>query len=401
MVRFAWRMGLGAIAAITLARVATAAPVLQELAGHVGAGQGVFVEAEDGTVLVSQAAERAVHPASVTKVATSLALLKRLGVDHRFETRLVATGPVRDGVVHGNLRVEAGRDPFLVSEGAFLMLQRLRAQGVEAVEGRLLVHGPFLFNWQPDPDGKRFARTLEGEDGTDAWAAMAASAPGTPRLRDVALRFENRKVDRKVDASGAERTLVVHRSPPLVHVIKSLNEYSNNVFHLVSEVIGGPQTVESVARESVAPALRDEIVIENGAGAGTTNRLSPRAAVALLRALSREVERQGYTLTDVLPVSAVDPGTLVDRLTEPASYRRTIVGKTGTFGSVGASALAGVLRTRRYGRVAFAVLNHNVPVPAARGRQDAFVRALVDATAAEPWPYDQPVRPAFTTAQVE
>jgi hypothetical protein len=29
------------------------------------------------------------------------------------------------------------------------------------------------------------------------------------------------------------------------------------------------------------------------------------------------------------------------------------------------------------------------------------VRALVDATGAEPWPYDTPVRPAFTTAQVE
>ena len=60
-----------------------------------------------------------------------------------------------------------------------------------------------------------------------------------------------------------------------------------------------------------------------------------------------------------------------------------------------------MLRTQRYGRVAFAVLNHNVPVPEARRRQDVFVRALVDATGAEPWPYDTPVRPAFTTAQVE
>jgi hypothetical protein len=33
--------------------------------------------------------------------------------------------------------------------------------------------------------------------------------------------------------------------------------------------------------------------------------------------------------------------------------------------------------TQRWGRVTFAVLNHNVAVPQARERQDAFVRALV------------------------
>ena len=74
-----------------------------------------------------------------------------------------------------------------------------------------------------------------------------------------------------------------------------------------------------------------------------------------------------------------------------------VVGKTGTFGSVGASALVGVLRTRRYGLVTFAVLNHGIAVPQARARQDAFVRALVAATEAEPWPYATPARPVYTT----
>ena len=61
----------------------------------------------------------------------------------------------------------------------------------------------------------------------------------------------------------------------------------------------------------------------------------------------------------------------------------------------------GLLRSPRYGRVAFAVLNHGVPVPAARAKQDAFVRALIDAVAAEPWPYESPTRPTYTLAQVE
>ncbi len=61
----------------------------------------------------------------------------------------------------------------------------------------------------------------------------------------------------------------------------------------------------------------------------------------------------------------------------------------------------GLLRSPRYGTVAFAVLNHGVPVPSARARQDAFVRALIDAVSAEPWPYETPTRPAYTLAIVE
>ena len=125
----------------------------------------------------------------------------------------------------------------------------------------------------------------------------------------------------------------------------------------------------------------------------TANRFSPRAAVALVDALAAALAQKGHELTDVLPVSGIDPGTLADRLSERRGY---VVGKTGTFGSQGASALAGVLRTKRYGLVTFAVLNHGVPVPEARARQDAFVRALIDATDAEPWPYTAPARPDYT-----
>src|SRR5215468_6419408 len=105
----------GAIVLVALCALRSAAePPLESLAVAAGADQGVYAEAEDGTVLVAQAAERAVHPASVTKVATSLALVERLGTDHRFETRLLATGPVVDGRHRGDLVVQADDDPFLV-----------------------------------------------------------------------------------------------------------------------------------------------------------------------------------------------------------------------------------------------------------------------------------------------
>ena len=47
-----------------------------------GSTQGVYVEAADGSQLLAQAASQPVHPASVSKVPTTLALLRKFGPDH-------------------------------------------------------------------------------------------------------------------------------------------------------------------------------------------------------------------------------------------------------------------------------------------------------------------------------
>jgi D-alanyl-D-alanine carboxypeptidase/D-alanyl-D-alanine-endopeptidase (penicillin-binding protein 4) len=370
-------------------------PPLQAAAHSlVGDGQGVFALAGDGTVLASQLADVAVHPASVTKVATSLALLERLGPRYRFETRVFAGGAVRDGQVQGALVVEAGGDPTLVYENAFLLLRKLHALGVRGATGGLAVHGPLLFNWKPDPEGARLRLALAGLDGAPAWAALNALFPAPLRLREVGLTLDGNGPS---DGAGM-RTLAVLRSPPLVRVLKWLNDYSNNVFHLASARIGGPATVQQVARAHLPPAMRDEVVIDNAAGAGDSNRLSPRAAVELLRALDSELARGGFSLVDALPVSGMDHGTLEERMID---RRGMVVGKTGTFGSVGASALVGMVHTRRWGPVAFAVLNSWLPVPEARRRQDAFVRVLLTEGDGIPWSYRSAGMPPFTDASLE
>lgn len=372
---------------------AHAEPPQQALAREiVGVGQGVLVVAEDGTVLASEAADRAVHPASVTKIATSFAMLQRLGPEHRFTTRLVAGSPIEDGTLGGDLVVEASGDPFLVDEGAALILRRLHDLGLRTVAGRLSVRGSLLFGWNRDPDGARLARALGGK--VTAWP----TTPGWPPLSDAALRF--RGATSTPGPDPASDPLVAYRSPPLLAILKALNGYSNNVFHFASDAIGGPTGVTATARAAVPPALRDEIVITNAAGAGTTTRLSPRATVALLDALRRELARHGRDLTAVLPVSGIDSGTLRDRLLAAPAGRGIVVGKTGTYGSEGACALAGALRTPRFGVVTFAILNRGVPVPDARRRQDAFVKKLAATLGAEPWPYAAAAPPAFDQAEI-
>jgi D-alanyl-D-alanine carboxypeptidase/D-alanyl-D-alanine-endopeptidase (penicillin-binding protein 4) len=387
-----WRF-LFVILLVSLNTVLAWSSDLKQLAAtHLGADQGVFVQTEDGTILVALQEKRAVHPASVTKVATTLALLERLGQDHRFETKLVAGGPVVDGKLDGDLIVKADGDPFFVFENAFQMLRKLDALGVHEVKGDIKVEGPLVFNWKEDPSGERLKRALQGLDGHEAWAAIG-EAPA--RLSKVALRFMA-----KGEQKSSGKTLVTSHSARLMTITKALNGYSNNVFHVLSDRIGGPSAVEAIIRKHLPADMQPEVLITNAAGAGETNRISPRAAVAILWELRKHLRSLGKDLPDVLPVNGIDAGTLKHRLDDDP-YRARIVGKTGTFGSVGASALVGVLRTPKHGLVAFAVLNSWVPVPEARQRQQAFLRALIDATGAEPWPYTPNDKPVLDEASVD
>ncbi len=363
----------------------------------VGAEQGVYVEAEDGTVLVAQAAERAVHPASVSKVPTTLALLRKLGADYRFATRFSASGPLQDGVVAGDLLVEGSGDPFFVDENALVVLLGLRTAGVRRVGGKVAAHGPFLFNWTRAGAGGRLQQALAGRVPAQTWSDVrfAEAARGDVPAKLPAIAFGSAKL-----AGGATPTLLLtHRSQPLVPLVKALNDYSNNIFADFAGAADGIAAVQALARESVPAAMRDEIVLGDGAGANPRNRLSPRAAVALLRALGDELAKSKHSLADVLPVAGIDEGTLRHRIGGPGE-RGHIVGKTGTYADYGASALAGALRTRDRGVVYFAILNHNVPTDVARKRQDAFARALLASFDTDAWPYQRDEAPAFTRAEI-
>lgn len=403
----AWAFSLDALrarpgqAADATAAVAAGAPDATRLAALaaearriVGAEQGVYVETEDGTVLVSQAAARAVHPASVSKVPTTLALLRKLGPGHRFETRFLARGPIRDGTAPGPLVIRADGDPYFVDENALLVARALRDLGLRKVAGDLRVEGKLLFDWKADSLAPRLRRIFEGTAPAAAWQAVQRQT-GDPGARPPRLAFG---VASSATA-GPETLLVVHRSQPLLAMLKALNGYSNNIFAPFADAAGGIRAVETAIRVGLPPDRRPELVLGDGAGAHPKNRMSPRATVEILRQLTAELAPHGLDLADVLPVAGVDEGTLKKRLLGP-NGRGIVVAKTGTYGDYGACALAGALRSKQNGLVYFAILNRGVPIEEGRRRQDAFVHALIDALGAEPWAYQRDDAPAFTRAEV-
>lgn len=113
------------------------------LAGKVGFA---IADAATGDIVEAVLPDLARPPASVTKAFTALYALETLGPDYRFETRLLGTGPVIDGILEGDLILAGGGDPNLVTDQLAELATSLKESGLREVRGNFLVWDEALTN---------------------------------------------------------------------------------------------------------------------------------------------------------------------------------------------------------------------------------------------------------------
>jgi len=108
---------------------------------------GVVIQSlRDGHYLMRRNPHKAFMPASNLKLFTTATALARLGPDFRYVTRLFRTGPVVDGVLHGDLVIRGVGDPSITGryhEGDPLAVFRgwvdsLKSRGVRRIAGRIV-----------------------------------------------------------------------------------------------------------------------------------------------------------------------------------------------------------------------------------------------------------------------
>ena len=107
-----------------------------KLGGTVGF---VLADAVTGAVLEAHDPDSPLPPASVMKAMTAAYALDRLGLSHRFGTRILATGPVVGGIIQGDLVLAGGGDPVLDTDMLGDMAAQLAAKGIKGVTGRYLL----------------------------------------------------------------------------------------------------------------------------------------------------------------------------------------------------------------------------------------------------------------------
>lgn len=77
------------------------------------------------------------NPASLMKLATTLAALETLGPAYTWRTEAFAAGPVENGVLAGDLYLRGAGDPKLTYDRLWLLLRELRGRGLREIRGDL------------------------------------------------------------------------------------------------------------------------------------------------------------------------------------------------------------------------------------------------------------------------
>ena len=96
--------------------------------------------------------DRPYNPASVMKLVTTFAALELLGPDYSWKTFAYLDGPLdSDGVLHGNLVLKGGGDPKITVERWQAFMAMLRANGLAAIEGDLVLDRTFFAPIAHDP----------------------------------------------------------------------------------------------------------------------------------------------------------------------------------------------------------------------------------------------------------
>ncbi|MES2101355.1 MAG: D-alanyl-D-alanine carboxypeptidase/D-alanyl-D-alanine-endopeptidase [Pseudomonadota bacterium] len=84
-------------------------------------------------------ADQPVNPASLMKLLTTFSALELLGPAWTWATPVWLQGPLRDGVLDGNLAIKGSGDPKLVLERLWLLLRRVRQLGVREIRGDIVL----------------------------------------------------------------------------------------------------------------------------------------------------------------------------------------------------------------------------------------------------------------------
>ncbi|HLW12519.1 MAG TPA: D-alanyl-D-alanine carboxypeptidase/D-alanyl-D-alanine-endopeptidase [Casimicrobiaceae bacterium] len=103
-------------------------------------------------------ANRPRSAASVMKLVTTFAALEMLGADYRWKTEAYLGGALVDGELHGDLLLKGYGDPKITVEQWQSFIAQLRAKGLDAVDGDLVLdrsrfalppHDPGAFDHEP------------------------------------------------------------------------------------------------------------------------------------------------------------------------------------------------------------------------------------------------------------
>lgn len=330
--------------------------------------QGIWLQS-DWQELASHQGTKPVSAASLTKIATTLAALGKLGADYQFVTRVYHTGQIQEGILKGDLIVAGNGDPFFVWEEAISIANTLNQLGIREITGNLIVNKKFYMNYESEPEKavKLLYQALNVDSWTSEITKQFQSLPITTPRPQLTIAGKT-SVMRGIPANT--KLILIHKSLSLSEILRQMNIYSNNkMAQMLADEVGGASEVAryAIKKTGVAPA---EIQLINGSGLGVENRMSPRTASKMLLAIDTLLKPFNLQVLDIFPVAGRDSIGTMENRNLPSG---TTV-KTGTLNQV--SALAGYIALDEERRVWFTIINNGWQIRHFRKQQDQLLQQL-------------------------
>lgn len=382
----------------------------------------VLMDAKTGQVLAAEKARETFIPASVTKLISMVGILSMAPPDFRFATTLTATGPVKNGIVQGDLILVGGGDASLDIDAFEELVQTLKDQGIKGVKGKFLYDAsalptiPVLEATQPpevpyNPGlsglGVSYNRFRIGFDkqgkpvGLEQPLSLYTEAlPATLDKSDTALAVHNAALyaartfvwvaernglklaaPEPAGSTTGSVTLARHLSEPLAAMVKASVYHSNNVAleTMALAVTAGKSLQEAadslrkITQTAIPNVAWGGLVMPNASGLSPEGRMTPGQCAALAR-FAGTATLGNQPLKPFLPGLMDNPFGIPDGyLNSPSPLR----GKSGTM--FYARALAGVFTAKSGREMAYCVMSDD---QVARIRYDAvpFDKREADAT---------------------
>ena len=129
-------------ASSTLALNGPPPPVAQTIAAQhlpTGSVSFVIVDPDTGKLIAGQNIDTPRSPASTVKVVTTFASLDLLGPTYIWHTRAALRGPLKNGVLDGDLILQGGGDPYMTLERWWSFARTLRDRGLRNIRGDIII----------------------------------------------------------------------------------------------------------------------------------------------------------------------------------------------------------------------------------------------------------------------
>lgn len=281
----------------------------------------IVTELASGEIVDSLNTASSLIPASILKSATIAALLPESGCGYRYLTDVFAAGPIKDGILEGDLLIVGSGDPTInagcdppgpdfISEIA----EALRKAGISSIEGKISVDssvfpGPAVPPSWAAADTKQkygtgchgfnFRHNASGSSAVADPSSVFVSALKT-KLAGEGIRVKGNSLNQK----GKHKKLFTHSSASIDEIMRSCMMRSDNLFaeallRTIPLVKGKEATTEQAAAlETLNWEKRgvplEGVTIIDGSGLSRSNRVTARFIEAVLASMASDPDYASF-----------------------------------------------------------------------------------------------------------